>query len=371
METDLYKLQIDPAKGGIIFSLYAKSLRKEFCGAGERSFHEFRGYFIEEKAWHSSTENPATIEIVERGPLRITVAIAGKISSVPFRTAISLTQGQRRIDFHTQFHFEKDTWIGDPWEIDPAQRMTGRRRSEYDDRYKLLALFPVSFGKGVIYKNSAFDVCRSANVNTFFNRWDTIKHNIILNWVDLVDESANTGLALLSDHTTSYAHGEDHPLSLVMAWGWDGGFWWGKCPLNGLQEMRYAIIPHSGTWQEASLWTEDAERSEPLLSRVAYWSNALRKDNGKSLIEIETPGVQLSAMTASGHDLLVRIFNAESNGQEHTIRVALPASSIELVELDGRHAAPIHSERDARGYKFRIAIPKFGLKTVRLHDVLG
>lgn len=371
METDFYKLQVEPAKGGVISSLYAKKLQREFCGAGERSFHEFRGYFIEEKTWHSSTENPATVEIVEQGPLRVTVAIAGKISSVPFRTTISLTQGQRCIDFHTQFRFEKDTWIGDPWEIDPAQRMTGRRRSEYDDRYKLLALFPVSFEKGVIYKNSAFDVCRSANVNTFFNSWDAIKHNIVMNWVDLVDENNNTGLALLSDHTTSYAHGEDHPLSLVVAWGWDGGFWWGKCPLNGLQELRYAIVPHSGAWNEAALWTEDAERSEPLLSRVAFWTGAVHKDNGKSLIEIETPGVQLSAITASGRDLLVRFFNAESEGQEHTIRVALPVSSIELVELDGRHAGPVHSERDARGYKFRIAIAKFGLKTVRLRDVLG
>ncbi|HXE11060.1 MAG TPA: hypothetical protein VN633_03010 [Bryobacteraceae bacterium] len=55
--------------------------------------------------------------------------------------------------------------------------MTGRRRSEYDDRYKLLALFPVSFNKNALYKNAAFDVCRSANVDTFFNRWDEIKHN--------------------------------------------------------------------------------------------------------------------------------------------------------------------------------------------------
>jgi alpha-mannosidase len=370
METDFYKLQLDPAKGGIISSLYAKKLQKEFCGAGERSFHEFRGYFIEEKAWHSSTEQPATLETVEQGPLRVTVAIAGKISSVPFRTTISLTQGQRRIDFHTQFRFDKDTWIGDTWQIKPAQRMTGRRRSEYDDRYKLLALFPVLGDKGVIYKNSAFDVCRSANVNTFFNSWDTIKHNIILNWVDLVDESSNTGIALLSDHTTSYAHGADHPLSLVMGWGWDGGFWWGKCPLNGLQETRYAIVPHSGTWKEAAVWTEENERSEPLLSRVAFWSDAASKDNGRSLIEIETPGVHLSAMNASGRDLLIRLFNAESDEQDHTIRLAAPASSIELVELDGRHAAPIHSERDARGYHFRITIPRFGVKTVRLHDVV-
>ncbi len=245
-ETDLYRIQVDPSRGGIISSLFLKRLHKEFCASGERAFHEFRGYFVEEQAWRSSVEQPARVEVIESGPVRVTLSVSGHISAVPFRTTISVIQGQPRIDFHTQFHFEKDTWIGDPWEIAPAERMTGRRRSEYDDRYKLLALFPVAFERQNVYKNSAFDVCRSTNDNTFFNRWDEIKHTIILNWVDVVDPAANVGLALLTDHTTSYAEGKEHPLSLIMGWGWEGGFWWGKCPLNGVQESRYAVIPHAG-----------------------------------------------------------------------------------------------------------------------------
>jgi alpha-mannosidase len=371
LETDLYRLQIDPAKGGIISSLYAKELQKEFCAAGDRAFHELRGYFIEEKAWRSSTENPAVVEMVEEGPVRVTAAIAGKVSSVPFRTTISLTQGQPGIEFDTQFRFEKNTWIGDPWEIEASQRMTGRRRSEYDDRYKLLALFPSSLGGGQIYKNSAFDVCKSVNANTFFNSWDTIKHNIILNWVDLVDEGSNHGLALLTDHTTSYAHGEDHPLALVLAWGWDGGFWWGKCPLNGLQEMRYSVIPHLGKWNEAALWTEQAERSEPLLARLDFWNDEAQKQNGKSLIQIDTRGVQLSALTAQGRDLFIRLFNAESDAENHTLQIALHPRALELVELDGRRSASIHAERTSRGCKFQVLIPKFGLRTIRVVDVLG
>ncbi len=371
IESDLYKVRIEPARGGILSSVYVKDLEKEFCATGDRAFHEFRGFFIEEKAWHSSTENPATVDIIEPGPLRVTVLITGKVESVPFRSSISVTQGQRRIDFHTQFHFERDTWIGDPWEIEPAQRMTGRRRSEYDDRYKLLALFPVAFSQEAIYKNAAFDVCRSENVNTFFNSWDSIKHNIILNWVDLMDEKDKIGLALLTDHTTSYGHGKNHPLSLVMAWGWDGGFWWGKCPLNGIQEARYAVVPHSGHWEEAALWSEVSEWSEPPLVAITSSSTALLESRGTSLLKIETPGVQLSAMTVSGRDLLLRLFNARSEKEDHTIRLGVHASSIELVELDGRQAALIHPDRDARGERIRVTIPKFGLAMVRLRDVVA
>jgi alpha-mannosidase len=369
IESDLYKIVIDAKRGGIISSLYAKDVLREFCGTGERSFHEFRGYFIEENAWRSSTENAAVLQVIEQGPVRVTLSVAGQIGSVPYRTMISVTQGQRRIEFHTQFRFEHDTWIGDPWEIPATERMTGRRRSEYDDRFKLLALFPASFQQQAIYKNSAFDVCKSINVDTFFYRWDAIKHNIVQNWVDVVDESREVGLALLTDHTTSYVHGKDHPLSLVLGWGWDGGYWWGKCPLNGVQEVHYAILPHAGSWEKAGLWREAAEWSEPLLCRLG---SAMPETSGRFLARIDSPGVHLSSVTVSGRDLLLRFFNSDSHADEHTIQLGVAVDSIQFVELDGKPAngTPILS-KNATGPAFRAKIPQFGFKTVRLVNVIS
>lgn len=364
IETDLYRMRLDPSRGGTISSLFAKPLNKEFCGPGERGFHEFRGYFIEEKAWQSSADHSASVEVIESGPVRVTVAVSGRISAVPFRTTISLTQGQRRIDFHTQLRFEKDTWIGDPWEIKPAERMTGRRRSEYDDRYKLLALFPVSFNKDALYKNAAFDVCRSANADTFFNRWDEIKHNIVLNWVDVADHAGNIGLALLSDHTTSYAEGKEHPLSLVLGWGWEGGFWWGKCPLNGLQEMKYALVPHASRWDRAELWREAAEWSEPLLSRAT--AGSVSHPRGDSLLRVHSPGVQLTSLTVKGRDLFARFFNAESPRDQHKISINMRPTAVEIVELDGR---AIETLTVSSAQQIEIRIPRFGIRTVRFSGV--
>ncbi len=370
METDLYRIRLDPSRGGTISSLFVKQLDKEFCVSGDRSFHEFRGYFIEEQAWRSSADNAATMQVIESGPVRAAVSVTGRVSSVPFQTTISVIQGERRIDFHTQFRFEKDTWIGDPWEIKPAERMTGRRRSEYDDRYKLLALFPVSFEQQNIYKNSGFDVCRSANVDTFFNRWDTIKHNIVLNWVDVVDRAQNVGLALLTDHTTSYAEGKEHPLSLVMGWGWDGGFWWGKCPLNGLQEMKYALVPHAEIWDRAGLWRETAEWAEPLLSRLSSAQTKKQSVSSQSLLRASTPGIQLTAMTVHGRDLLARFFNAEGEGEQHEIIFDMRPQSVEVVELDGRVSQRLKVSSAAHGQqRVRIRIPRFGLRTLRFSNV--
>ncbi len=68
VETDLYRIHLDPKRGGTISSLLSKPLQREFCIPDGDAFHEFRGYFIEQKRWQSSTEHPAAVEIFEFGP---------------------------------------------------------------------------------------------------------------------------------------------------------------------------------------------------------------------------------------------------------------------------------------------------------------
>lgn len=364
IESDLYRIHFEGKLGGTISSLFVKNLNKEFCASGPRRFHEFRGYFVEKKEWQSSASNPASLEIVEAGPVRATIAISGHIASVPYRTLVSVVQGQARIDIHTQFRFEQDTWIGDPWEIKPEDRMKGRRRSEYDDRYKLLALFPIALASETIYKNAAFDVCKSENANTFFNSWDTIKHNIIVNWVDAYDEGNDAGLAILSDHTTSYAHGEDHPLSLVLGWGWDGGYWWGKCPLRGVQEARYALIPHAGGWKQAGLWSETEKWTDSLLAQV---SNVPQVTALQSLVRVVRPGLMLSSMKLVEGHLFLRFFNAESAISDHEIVLSFRPTRIERIELDGtvRDLVPVETQKGGL-CKIKLKVPLFGLCTLRV-----
>ena len=262
-------MRIDPARGGTIASLVAKDGNREFVDtAGERRFNEYRGYFVSEQKWASSADNRASVTIAERGPVRVRAQVSGQILGRRFQTTITLAQGQRRIDLSARFTYDQDTWIGDPWDIKPEDRRVERRRSHHDGRWKLQAFFPVPFRNQAIYKNAAYDVCRSRNQDTYFQKWDEIKHNIILHWVDVVDEQQKLGLAILSDHTTAYTHGPDHPPALVMGWGWEGGFWWGKCPLRGTQQVSYALIPHTGAWDEARISRESCCWNEPLLAQI-------------------------------------------------------------------------------------------------------
>ncbi len=366
LENDLYRLRLNPARGGVITSLYVKKLGKEFCDpTAERALNEYRGYFITQKRWRSSTEQPARITILENGPLRAQVRISGQVGGVPFQTMVELAEGRRRIEFQVRFNYEEETWIGDPWDIKPEDRRSEPRRSQNDGRWKLQAYFPVALDNQAIYKNAAYDVCKSRNVDTFFQRWDEIKHNIIVNWVDLFDERQKMGLAVFSDHTTAYTHGPQFPLSLVLGWGWEGGFWWGKRPLQGTTQIGYALVPHQGLWDEAGLWHDTAERHEPL---VPFLLEGTPHGNpgARSLVRVDAPGVEVPSIQVESGRALVRLFNAEGPESEFAVSFQTRPSRVELVELSGRPVRELPVRRGSDGrYAVHLAVPRFGIRTLR------
>ena len=367
LENDLYRLRIDPTRGGAITSLYAKAMKRELCDrSSKHMFNEYRGYFIEQKQWRSSVDQPAQVTVLENGPLRARVRIAGTVGGCPYQTIVTLAEGQRRIDFQARFVFQQDTWIGDPWDIKPEARRTERRRSPHDGRWKLQALFPANLRNHEIYKDAAFDVCQSRNQDTYFQRWDEIKHNIVNHWVDLLDEKENVGLAVFSDHTTGYTHGPDHPLSLVLGWGWEGGFWWGKQPLRGVQQIGYSIVPHAARWDEAKLWEENCRRNEPVPVQIVNGELETGSEM-RSFVTVGGTGVEVSAVLVDRDAMLVRLFNAEGDGAERAISFHKRPSRVELVELDGRVIRQLTlTEGRAGRHEVKLSLPRFAIRTLRV-----
>lgn len=367
IESDLYKIVLDPKRGGVIRSLYHKELDWEFSGAGETGggFNEYRGYFIDEQQWLSSADSRVKIEVLESGPVRARVQMSGKIGKHRFRTLIGVAKGERIIDFQVRFDFRGETWVGDPWEVPAEDRRTERRRSHHDDRWKLHASFPMPVRQPELYKDAPFDVCRSRHQDTLFQSWDEIKHNVLLNWVDLFDAHSGFGLGVLSDHTTSYSYGDDHPLALTLGWGWEGGFWWGKCPLRGRQEVRYALIPHRGRWDEAQLAWDRARWSEPFVVGVGHGDVPASKES-QALFELSRSGFELTSAFVQDGDLLLRIFNAEGEDESCELLLHRRPHRAELTELDGRSVRELAVTEKNGAYQVALELPRFGLRTVRL-----
>lgn len=370
ISSDIYDIRLDTGRGGVITSLYHKALQKEFCSSHDaRALGELYGYFIAQRRWASSMESPVEVRVLENGPIRARVETTGRIAGNRLRSVLTVASGQRRIDFAATVDFAEDTWVGDPHDIPPERRRLENRRSHHDDRYKLQICFPAAIDSPLLYKDAAYDVCLSQNDHTFFQRWDEIRHNIILNWVDLYDPRSGVGLAVLSDHTTSYIFGPGHPLALTFAWGWEGGFWWGKCPLRGRQIMECALVPHAGRWDEAGIPGERARWAEPLLPQMLSGRPVVVDD---SLLRVLTPGVEVPTVLIQGSSVLVRLFNARAESSVCTVSLRRKPEHAELVELDGRHVAQCSVERGpTEDWRVNLPMPAFALRTLKLAGMCG
>ena len=357
LENDMYKIVFNTSKGGTIKSLVAKKEgNKEYVAqANEYLLGELRGYFYEEEQFYSSTNTPARITVVKDNLFEKSIRIEGEIATHPFSQIVTITQGQRRIDFDLTIHWKHNVGIG---EYKQEKNWRDNRRAFYDDRFKLNILFPVQLQSPRLYKNAPFDVCESRGDNTFFNTWDGIKHNIILHWVDLSETKEGYGLALFSDHTTSYSYGEDFPLGLTAQYS-GTGLWGPDYKITRPLRIKYAVLPHKGKWDKSAVSAENSSWNEPL---VCAYSPYLDMEN-KSWIDVRHTGYEISSVQIADNAILVRLYNAEGDNSLQKVSFGFPVSHIEEIDLNGKPLEAVAIKTTAAGSNMSVAMPRFGLKT--------
>lgn len=367
-ETDLYKVIIDPAHGGAIKSIIAKKLsNKEFVDqTSARAFNELRGNFYNDGGFKSSADNAAKVEILEEGPLQIKLAIKGVLNGSDYTQTLTMAQGQPRIDLLVNINWKGNLGIGQATPPN-SYTLTNPEKAFYDDRNKLLAYFPLNLAKQKVSKNAPFDVTESKLDNTFFTRWDSIKNNLILNWVDVTDGGGKYGMALFTDHTTSYAHGADFPLGLNVQYS-GMGLWGRDHQISGPTTIKYALVPHTGKWDQAGIQQQSNNWNEPLTAVVSAEG---RNSSGGSLIRVPA-GYEISAVNFEGNDLMVRLFNTGVANIKSKVIFACRADKLVLTELDGRQASSLTLNKEkSGGLSTMITMPKFGIRTIRLVNAKG
>ncbi len=357
LENDMYKITFDLEKGGTITSLIAKKDGgKEYVPRhGRFAWGELRGFFYDEGRFRSSAESPASLSVLENNKFVKTVQVKGQIAGHPFTQTLTLTAGSKRIDCRLRIDWQGNTGIGEyketAWRDD--------RRAYCDARYKLNILFPTDLQQATIWKNAPFDVCRSRLADTHFKSWSRIKHNIILNWVDLAEADGGHALALLTDHTTSYTYGSGQPLGLTIQYSGQG-LWGRDYKIDGPTEVSYALIPHRGLWDKARIQTSSDAWNEPL--HYTWMAQSIPTQH--SFISMEDSGYQLTAAYLQDGDVVIRLFNAEGDDRPHDISLSMPLADVEEVTLDGRFLSRPRLESTAsNGMRMRVSMPRFGLKT--------
>jgi alpha-mannosidase len=365
LENDHYKLVLNKNKGGSIKSLRVKTMgNKEFADTkSERSFNELRGNFFDNGGFHSTAEKPVTIDIIENGPLVVKAQIKGELLSNPFTQTITLKQGDRKIECELNIDWKQNMGIGSDYKQHEKIDAKDYHKPFYDDSQKLLALFPVNFKNARVYKDAPFDVTESQLENTFFSSWDSIKHNLMVSWVDLYDAQNNIGLALFSDQTTTYTHGENFPLGLNVQYS-GAGLWGRNHTLTGANTMRYALVPHAGKWDQAGIPNEALSWNEPAVATLGSET----QEAGKSLVDVTGTGYQVTTTLVDGSDLLIRLFNAEGDTQSRKITLGGKAGSAALIELNGATKEELAVREQNGKTVLNVAMPRFGIRTIRLKN---
>ena len=363
LETDLYKIIIDPVHGGVIKSIIAKTLNnKQFVDQfNTRAFNELRGNFYTNGGFKSTADSPAKIELLETGPLQIKVAIKGSINGSNYTQAVTLAQGQPIIDIQLNINWHGNSGIGKPTQPN-TYKLNEPVKSFYDDKYKLLAYFPLNLKEQRVYKNAPFDVTESKLDNSFFTRWDSIKNNVLLNWIDVTDKNGRYGMALFTDHTTNYAHGQHFPLALDIQYS-GMGLWGRDHKITGPTTIKYALLPHAGSWDKAGIQQQSNNWNETLVAAATATRPVV---SGRSLVKVPA-GYEVSAVTFDGNDLMVRLFNTGVGNVRSNIEFICTADKATLCELDGRCIEELPLIKLNHGkLSTRIVVPKFGIRTVRL-----
>ncbi len=344
------ELVFDPSRGGAI--VHVKTADGEtFAGDGASFaadamptdanclFGELRGHFYKRNRWRSSCEQPAVCTVAGADTPRLAVTVRGEIAGSPFTQIYTLTANDPTVACSLHVDWNKNPGIGEF--AHAGRRREESRRGFADDRYKLNVLFPSVVRNGRLFKDAPFDVCASRLDHTWFGDWRAIRHNIVLNWVDLTDAASNRGLAVFTDHTGSYSFGPNFPLALTAQYS-GGGLWGRDYTITAPLDMQFAFRPHRGAWDKADVERTSRMRAEPLLTRlVAPGAPAGKGAACESFLSLDGTGFELSALRWAGNrDFEVRLYNAAGDDAKQTFTFADRLESL--------------------------ALPRFGFRTLRL-----
>ena len=356
IENDLYRIVVDAEKGGVIRELICKQTGENWVDSESAGWGELKGYFLTQKKFRSSTETPAKVTTGRWGNVGEWMMIEGEISSHPFTQFIVLYKNSPVIDVELRIDWQEDEAIG---EFRQRNAWSTNRRACYDDRYKLTLLFPMPFEKATLDKNAPFDVCRSQLENTHFGKWDEIKHNVILHWVDVAERGENNrSLALMTDHTTSYSFGKGEALGLTVQYS-GAGLWGRKYTITEATSINYALVPHRGDWDEAGIEQIRAMRAEPLLSSLHEEAEM----TSASLMELSGKGYELVAAYPSEEGIVVRLYNAAADEKPQRLMLGFEAEKVELVDLNGKTTDQMEVKTRKGKSSFEVQMPRFGFRT--------
>ena len=333
LENDLFKLALNPQTGWIR-SLFDKKTGREVLSGEANVFQAIVDepsnmsaweLGLKDTSWNIGAEG-ASIEILERGPVRAVLRVKSVFRSSSFVQDIRLYHQVPRVDCRAHLDWQERNLM-------------------------IKAAFPAA----VKNTKAVFEIPYGA-----IPRPVDGTEVPALRWIDLTDESGTHGLSLLNNCKYGFdVKGSVMRISIV-----HGATEPDPEADRGEHELLYSLYPHTGGWEEAATFRKGYELNSPLIAHAAM-AHAGRWPTDQSFLRVEPGNVILSSLKKeSGYfnrATILRLY--EISGKETEVSIELPGP-VEAMETDliERPLAKIDSD----GKMLRFMIKPFEIKTIRV-----
>lgn len=308
----------------------------------------------------SSRGSPRTISLVESGPLVSSFRIEVTMT-IPLELDEAGSDEVRRLD-GTGDQSRRSSEEREMRVSSLVVLRKGARHLEITTSFdnpcrdhRLRAAFPTNLDAATCHAESAFDVVERTIErgpdSPWIGLWNTASPQ--LRFVDVSD--GDSGLAVLNEGLREYEVSEDRSRTVYLtllrayeialstvAWRWERHPEMGLSQCPGAHEFRYALMPHSGTWEEAPVAREAEVLNLPLwVAQAGPHGGSMPKSWG--FLSLLPEAIQLSALKVAedGEGIVARIYNPTSKAVDAILQFPLPVESAlctNMEELDGTQA---------------------------------
>ena len=312
LENSLLRVTIDP-QSGCIKSIYHKPSEFESIAAGGcgNELQVFQDTPKDYDAWNidadfekqvTKLDQAASVELIEKGPVRATIRIVRTWQNSRFVQEVSLYAGLDRVDVTNNIDW-------------------------HETHVLLKAAFPLAAsGPQATYEIPYGSIERPTTRN---NSWETAKFEVpALRWADLGD--GNHGFSLINESKYGY-DAKDNVLRLSLL---RSPTWPDPEADRGHHQFSYSLYPHSGDWKQALTVRRGYEFNYKLraLQVEAHEGNLPPQH---SFVGIAGDNVVLTALKkAEDSDaLLIRFYEWAGTTAEVRLRLPEGASGASLTNL--------------------------------------
>ena len=262
----------------------------------------------------SFVDGPATIKVVEDGPVRAALEVTREARGSRFTQRVQLTAGGTSVEFPTHIDWQST-------------------------ECSLEAVLPLAVSAPTATYDTQVGVTVRANNNP--KKYEVPQQQ----WLDVTQANGDYGVSVLND----CKYGSDKPddktirLTLLYTPGVRGGYQDEGSQDFGRHDMTYALTGHTGDWRNGHSVDQAARLNQPL---VAYQTAAHPGTIGKQfqLMSVSNPAVTVQAVKKAeeGDEVIVRLKETTDKPQAGvTLTFAAPVVSAR--EVDGQEAEIGHA----------------------------